>query len=313
MTTATATRLGMAVIIPTYRRPEWLVRCLAALAAQERLPDEVLIVTRDSDPESREVLARTLAPPGTRAVTVAEHGVVAALNAGLAAANQDIVVFTDDDALPRPDWLARIERHYLDDPRTGGVGGRDCLTGYPEQGTRYKVGRLQWWGRLVGNHHLGAGPARDVDVLKGVNMSFRRAALHDHRFDPRLRGAGAQVHNEVGFCLRLRRLGWRLVYDPAIIVDHEWGPRFDDDQRDSFHALAARQATHNETLSILDHLGGLRRAVFVGWAFAVGTLAAPGMVQWVRFLLTGRSAAGRRLLASWQGRVDALHTWWRSP
>jgi GT2 family glycosyltransferase len=303
----------MAVVIPTYRRPQWLVRCLEALASLDRPADEVVVVIRETDPESREVLERARAPRGIRAVTVTEPGVVAALNAALDAVDMDVVVITDDDATPHPDWLGRIERHYLEDPRIGGVGGRDCVAGCPNPGDSHLVGRLQWWGRLVGNHHLGAGPARDVDVLKGVNMSFRRAAVQNHRFDPRLRGTGAQVHNEVGFCLRLRRLGWRLVYDPPIVVDHDWGPRFDEDQRDGFHAVAARQATHNETLSILDHLSGLRRAVFLGWAFAVGTLAAPGMVQWVRFLLTGRKAAGRRLLAGWQGRVDGLHTWWSSP
>jgi glycosyltransferase involved in cell wall biosynthesis len=310
MSSGPGTTLTMAVIVPTYRRPECLVRCLEALAVQLRRADEILVVIRDTDDETRDALQRAPAVQGVRTITVTEPGVVVALNAGLAAVDQDVVVITDDDAAPRLDWLARIERHYLDDPRVGGVGGRDCVPGCAEAASRHLVGRVQWWGRLVGNHHVGAGLARDVDVLKGVNMSFRRSALGSHRFDHRLRGSGAQVHNEVGFCLHLRRLGWRLIYDPEIVVDHEWGPRFDEeDQRDGFHAAAVRHAVHNETLSMLEHLTGLRRAVFLGWAFAVGTSAAPGAVQWVRFLLTGRKAAGARLLAGWQGRMDGLRTW----
>jgi hypothetical protein len=45
---------------------------------------------------------------------------------------------------------------------------------------------------LIGNHHLGVGEPREVDVLKGVNMSYRRTAIADIHFDERMRGTGAQ-------------------------------------------------------------------------------------------------------------------------
>lgn len=35
---------------------------------------------------------------------------------------------------------------------------------------------VQWFGRVIGNHHLGTGGVREVDILKGVNMSFRQTA-----------------------------------------------------------------------------------------------------------------------------------------
>ena len=61
------------------------------------------------------------------------------------------------------------------------------------EGSRAVVGKLAWFGRLTGNHHLGVGGGREVDVLKGVNMSFRREAIADLRFDQRMRGSGAKV------------------------------------------------------------------------------------------------------------------------
>ena len=39
------------------------------------------------------------------------------------------------------------------------------------------VGRVQWWGRRMGNHHLGAIAPVEVEWLKGANMSFRREAF----------------------------------------------------------------------------------------------------------------------------------------
>src|SRR5262245_59918316 len=99
----------ISVLVPTYRRPRDLARCLAVLRAQERLPDQVVIVTRDTDAETRASLADAdLSPLHPTVVEVARPGVVAAMNAGLAAATGAIVAITDDDAAPRPDWLRRI-------------------------------------------------------------------------------------------------------------------------------------------------------------------------------------------------------------
>jgi len=30
------------------------------------------------------------------------------------------------------------------------------------------VGKLQWFGRLIGNHHIGSGEGREVDALNCV-------------------------------------------------------------------------------------------------------------------------------------------------
>src|SRR5215216_1661030 len=100
----------ISVLVPTYRRPGDLARCLAALSAQQRRPDEVVLAVRDTDEETRTFLSEAdLSPLPPRIVPVAAPGVVAAMNAGLTASAGTIVAMTDDDAAPRPDWLRRIE------------------------------------------------------------------------------------------------------------------------------------------------------------------------------------------------------------
>ena len=311
-TQAPTPALSISVLIPTYRRPQQLRQCLIALAAQSRRPDEVIIVTRESDHATAESLERSEVPLNTRIIRVLGPGVVTALNTALSHIHRDIVAFTDDDAIPRPDWLLRIERHFIADPRVAGVGGRDWCHGSEGERELAKVGRVQWWGRLVGNHHLGVGPPREVDLLKGVNMSFRRTAIEGLRFDTRLLGNGAQVHNELGFTLALRRAGWRLIYDPAVAVDHVHGPRVDGDDRGSIHSQFIHDAVHNETLALLDHLPAGRRAVFLAWAVAIGTRAAPGLAQWIRFIAMRDRFASRRLLASWRGRWNGWRCWQRT-
>lgn len=302
--------MRITVFIPTYQRSKDLKRCLEALQKQARPADEVLVIVRDIDAETWIFLKAfnpSLLPLST--VTVSVPGVVAAMNAGLDAAQGDIIATTDDDAAPRPDWLARIEAYFLSDSQLGGVGGRDWQ---PEEGAREVVGQVQWFGRVIGNHHLGVGSPQEVDVLKGVNMSYRRTAIQGLHFDERVRGTGAQVHFELAFTLALRRAGWKLIYDPMVAVDHYPAQRFDEDQRNSFNEIASVNAVHNQTLILLEHFPPVRRAVFLVWAVLVGARDAPGFVQWLRFLPTEGALAGQKWLASLRGRWQGWLTWQQS-
>jgi glycosyltransferase involved in cell wall biosynthesis len=272
-------------------------------------------VVRDTDAETwifLETFTSETLP--LRTVTVSAPGVIAAMNAGLDAASGEIVTFTDDDAAPHTDWLARIEPHFLSDSRVGGVGGRDWVYHGAElvDGAKEVVGQVQWFGRVIGNHHLGVGEAREVDVLKGVNMSFRRAAIKSKHFDRRMQGTSAQIHHEIEFCLALKNEGWKLIYDPTIAVNHYTGQRFDEDQRSKFNPIAMKNIVCNETLALLEHLPSTRRMVFLTWAILVGTRGELGFAQWLRFLPSQGTLATQKLQASLQGRRQGWRTWQES-
>lgn len=300
------------VVIPTYRRPQDLVRCLDGLKQQRRLPDRVFVIVRDSDLATWEFLAEyPLDSLPLKALTVNETGVVAAMNKGLDAAEGDVIAFTDDDAIPHQDWLEKIESHFLSDNRIGGVGGKDIMYHGTQlvTGERKTVGKLQWFGRVIGNHHLGVGKVREVDVLKGVNMSFRHAAIKEMYFDRRMQGTGAQVHFELAFCLLLKKAGWKLIYDPELKVDHYRARRFDEDQRDTFNDIALTNAVHNETLALLNYLSPLRKIIFLVWINLVGNRDSRGFVQWLRFFPSEGLLAGRKWLACIKGRWLGWRTW----
>lgn len=304
--------MKMTVLVPTYRRPKDLERCLTALQQQVRFADEVLLVVRDTDDLTHTFLkafeSRMLS---LRTVAVTAPGVVAAMNVGFEAATGAIISVTDDDAAPDPDWLQRIEAQFQGDEDLGGVGGRDrvYLGNQLLEGAEPLVGRLQWFGRMVGNHHLGVGFAREVDLLKGVNMSFRNSAIVGLRCDERLKGTGAQVHFEVALCLSVKQRGWKLIYDPAIAVDHYPAQRFDEDERKHFSAVATANAVHNETFIVLSHSSLLRRFVYVCWAVVVGTRSAFGLVQLLRFLPQEGGLALQKWQAAMQGRWQGWQTW----
>src|SRR5581483_9129977 len=222
---------GISVVIPTYRRPDALLECLAGISAQSPLPTEVICVVREDDSATRSALCRWQGALAIRVVAPAGPGLVAALGAGAHAARTELIAFVDDDAVPRARWLERISSHFASDPNVAAVGGRDYVNHArnrelsdrsltPAERHPRRVGVVEWTGRVTAGHHLGTGLPRDADVLKGANMAFRTQSLLDVGFDPLIRGEASQVHNEAWPCLALRRRGERIVYDPAVAVDH---------------------------------------------------------------------------------------------
>ncbi len=302
--------MKLSVVVPTYRRPESLHRCLEGLLHQERPADEVLIATQTADAETQALLSRWSHFKALRILQLTEVGAIAQYNAGLAAADGDAVALTDDDAVPRPDWLRRIERHLQASPDLGGVGGRDFVYKHGQLLTAkvHEVGVVRWFGRIVGNHHLGTEVHNDVDILKGVNMAFRAEAIKDLYFDTDLRGGGAQTCLDMAFSLHVRKRGWRLLYDPEVAVDHFPAPRFDADQRGTPSLQAIENTSFNLYLTLLRHMRpGVRRNVALLWMRAVGLKSTPGLL---RGLVTGlrgdrakremRAAANRAWLAARQ-------------
>jgi len=318
----TLTAPTVSVVVTTYQRMDRLAACLAGLGSQTRPPDEVIVVVHPVDEESAAVVDRVASAwPAVRCVRVDRRGLVAAYNRGLAASRGAIVAFVDDDAVPSVNWLEAVVATFGRDGQIAAVGGRDLVVAdgrVIEAGRRRilagrsgapEVGRIQWFGRMIGNHHLGVGEARDVDVLKGVNMSFRREAVIGHGFDERLRGRGTQMHSELSICLPLRRRGFRLVYDPGIVVHHYPAPRgLGDRQEDLGGGKVMLASAHNEALAILEYFGPLRRLVFMAWGFVCGATHAPGLTVLARDLAQGRPAAWSRFTAAQRGRLAAWKT-----
>lgn len=108
------TTLQAAVVIPTYRRPDLLLRCLEAVVAQKFPPDafEIIVVDDGQGDDIRQLveglairtqgapLVRYLRPQGTR-------GPAGARNRGWRASQASIIAFTDDDTIPHDDWVAQ--------------------------------------------------------------------------------------------------------------------------------------------------------------------------------------------------------------
>ena len=104
----------VSVVVPTYRRPDLLARCLQALLAQEFPPDsyEILVCDDAASADTRRQVQAcdatdTGGPPVRYLAAEGTRGPAAARNLGWRSARGCIIAFTDDDTIPAPDWLAQ--------------------------------------------------------------------------------------------------------------------------------------------------------------------------------------------------------------
>lgn len=94
------------IVIPSYNRPGPLAKCLEAISRLDDGPWPVVVI----DDGSAEPLAPICAAAGpeVRCIRQENAGPGVARNAGVAAAETDLILFTDDDCHPRPDWATRL-------------------------------------------------------------------------------------------------------------------------------------------------------------------------------------------------------------
>jgi glycosyltransferase involved in cell wall biosynthesis len=121
----------VSVVVPTYKRPQMLERCLAALVAQRFPAESFEIVVADDAPDEatrrtvRDWALRTNGAPEIRYVPVTDsQGPAGARNRGWEAADSPIIAFTDDDTVPAPDWLVEGYQVIIASPRYLAATGR---------------------------------------------------------------------------------------------------------------------------------------------------------------------------------------------
>jgi GT2 family glycosyltransferase len=210
------------VVVCTRDRTDDLRRCLDALL---RLPDdgqEYLVI--DNCPAT-DGTRQLVSHYGDRVRYVREDrpGSSAARNRGLREARHEIVAFTDDDAVPDPDWLRALVRNFSDPLVL-------CVTGLVMP-LELETAAQQWFERYS---PFGRGFARIVfdcathDPLNaapvGVSASvaFRRSVidyvgLFDDTLGP---GTRARAGEDYELFSRILTSGYRIVYEPAALSWH---------------------------------------------------------------------------------------------
>lgn len=302
--------MKLAIIIPTWKRGPKLTACLDGLARQTTPPEAILVVARPDDLPTLQLLSEQSAALHLEVIHVTAPGVIHAENAAirtlLARQHEGLVAFLDDDAIPPPDWVDRIKGFFLAYPEAAALGGPDIIASEPwsyHDHPAEEVGRVRWYGRVVGNHHRKSQGLREVECLKGVNMVVRTPFLRP--LDARLQGAdpgqGNGVFWELDLCLSIHGMGGRIFFDPSLTVLH-------DSNHSHFIPDAVTESTaHNLALVLRKHFPWWRRAVAVLYLTGVGNAHVRGLARTTRDCWTERSLAPLR--SCWISLRGACNGW----
>jgi GT2 family glycosyltransferase len=208
---------SVAVIIITRNRLESLKQCLACLAGQTRPADELIVVDSSTDFVTRDFVRESF--PSALYIHAATPlgSLPTKRNIALSHVHSEVVAVTDDDGFPQPAWLAALlECH---GPGVGAVGGR-ILQGAADDGggvRRPVVGALSAIRGSWGNFNVVWHEPFEVEHLQGTNMSFRRDLLtRIGGWDATLE-CGYAAYEDTDVCLRIRRLGTRVIYNPNAV------------------------------------------------------------------------------------------------
>lgn len=113
----------ISVVIATRNRAHWLEETIKSLIKQTRMPDEIIVVDNASTDGTALFIAELQKTISIRYLYEEKKGIPFARNCGVKAANGDVLVFIDDDAVADENWLKNIEIHFIRDPNIGAVGG----------------------------------------------------------------------------------------------------------------------------------------------------------------------------------------------
>ncbi|GLY68354.1 glycosyltransferase family 2 protein [Amycolatopsis taiwanensis] len=100
-------RVRTTVVVVTWRGADHIVACLDALAAQER-PHRILLVDNASDDGTARLVAAHPAKPQVLRLP-RNTGYAGAIAAALPLVETELMAWLNDDAVPDPAWLARLE------------------------------------------------------------------------------------------------------------------------------------------------------------------------------------------------------------
>lgn len=261
-------------VVVHWQDPDDTLGCVASCAGE---CDAVIVV----DNGSREPVGERLAAAAPEAVHLrnAENlGYAGGANVGIREAirrGADVVLVLNNDVRLRPGATAAARRVLDADPRVAIVGAKVLAR---EDPTRLWLawGDVTWRQSLVALRGADApdGPRwnveRDVDWVGGCTLWMRTAALEaigllDEEF--------FAYHEEVEWCVRAARRGWRVVYCPTAVVTHTGRGSTGGDR-----AVRIRTyfAARNSILFARRHGTPAERAQL--WAFLVGTL--PLQLAW---------------------------------
>lgn len=199
------------VVIPVLNSSEKLANLLDYLNQQVcRFDFEVIVVDDGSTEDLKQIIDRNRRGLRLKYIkSPVNHGPAYARNKGIQEAEGQIVVFTDSDCSPQPDWLEKMLEPFENEIVSGVKGA-------------YKTDQLDTWAQLaqlefVERYEL-LESQNDIDFIDTYSGAYRRRdLLKVNGFNT---GFPTADNEDVDLAFRIKKLGGRFVFVRDAIVGH---------------------------------------------------------------------------------------------
>lgn len=223
---------AVSIVIVNWNTRDILRGCLRSIAAETRMPHEVIVVDNASRDGSAAMVREEF--PEVRLIANAENrGFAGANNQGLRIATGEKLLLLNPDTIILDGAIDTMAAWLDAHPDVGCVGCRVMetdarlqLTSFAdpgplnlalvEFGLQRMAPRHRFWGRAEYGDWDRAGE-RDVDVVSGMFMLLPRAVVDEVGL---LDEAFFVYSEEADWCRRIRNAGWRCVYAPVARIIH---------------------------------------------------------------------------------------------
>lgn len=210
-----------------------------------------VIVASDGSTDGTNEIVRACPWPSLRLVALPEHrGKAAALNAAVASASGELLVFSDANTLFQSDALHVLVTHFSN-PRVGCVSGRLSLVNpSSDEGGRGEGAywRLETWIKTK-ESRLGS-----VIGANGAIYAIRRGLFTEIPV--------GLINDDFFVSMKVLEQGYRALFEPAAIGQEETAPSLEGEYRRHVRDAAGH-------FQVLPHLSGLLRPrhKFTSFAF----------------------------------------------
>ncbi|MGQ1840237.1 glycosyltransferase [Kocuria turfanensis] len=204
---------GVSVVIPAFNEEAVLRRCLLAVLDQTVAAEQIIVVDNGSTDGTRAVVTQLQAQHPKAPLTLiqqsAEQGLIPTRNAGLDAADADVLGRIDADSVLASDWVKQVQRAFQD-PELSAVTGPVFYYDLP-------MPRLGLAIDNAGRHLMMKRVADRHPFLYGSNMAIRRTAWQQIRSTV-CRDEHDQMHEDIDLSLHLNEHGLKIAYLPTMIT-----------------------------------------------------------------------------------------------
>jgi GT2 family glycosyltransferase len=245
---------GVFIVIPTFHRKTNLLQLLNSLKHDS---SKITIVEQGGN--NRQDYKKYI----TNYIFIRKPSTPHALNVGVYKAQEEFVLFLDDDVTVNK-YLIKYHLDNFLDNKVAATVGRIITDGQKIEPDRNDVGRINSIGII--SDGFSSTIKQEVDTVIGANTCWRKKVIDElGGFDERFTGNAIRFESDMS--LRAKKMGYKIIFEPKAVVYHhraETGGARKSEGRIQWYF----DFFSNETYFFLKHFNNLLLPIFLATKLA---------------------------------------------